>query len=130
MRRTLAAAAAAADNPFAWSPAYARVSGDVPLAELPQFVLWKDTDPLTVVRFQLDVTTAGPVKVRLNSAAGVTLYLGTTPVPTTAETVLDLKTGVQTLTLLVNRARRADDLRCELEDVPGSPARAAVVGGK
>jgi hypothetical protein len=46
------------------------------------------------------------------------------------ETVLDLKAGVQTVTLLIDRSKRTDDVRVELEDIDGSPARVAVVGGK
>ena len=37
---------------------------------------------------------------------------------------------VDTLTFLIDRSKRTADLRVELEDAPGSPARAAVVGGK
>ena len=44
--------------------------------------------------------------------------------------MLDLKTGVQTVTVLIDRSKRTEDVRIELEDVPKSPARVAVVGGK
>jgi hypothetical protein len=60
----------------------------------------------------------------------VTLFLGTTPLDAKPETTLDLKTGVQTVTLLIDRSKRTDDLRIELDDVAGSPARVAVLGGK
>jgi putative heme-binding domain-containing protein len=129
-RRTRVAAAAEPDQPFAWSPAYSRVSGDLPLAELPRLVVWQNTDPLSVVRFQLDVTTPGSAKLRFHSPAGLTLYLGPNPVEVKPETVIDLKAGVQTVTVVIDRAKRSDDLRVELEDVPGSPARVSVVGGK
>jgi hypothetical protein len=46
------------------------------------------------------------------------------------ETPLDAKPGVQTLTLVIDRSKRTDDVRVELEDVPGSPARVGLVGGK
>ncbi len=129
-RRTRVSAAAEADNPFAWSPAYSLVSGDLPLAELPKFTVWNNTAEQSVVRFQLDVTTAGAAKLKFNSVAGLSLYVGTTPVEPKAETLLDLKTGIQTVTVLIDRSKRTEDVRVELEDVPESPARVAVLGGK
>ncbi|MBY0514173.1 MAG: c-type cytochrome, partial [Gemmataceae bacterium] len=129
-RRTRLTATAEPNNPFAWAPAYSVVSGDLPLAELPKLVVWNDTAPVSVVRFQLDATTPGAAKVRFNSTAGLTLYLGATPVDVKPETVLDLKPGVQTLTVVIDRSERTDDLRVELDDVPNSPARVSVVGGK
>jgi hypothetical protein len=129
-RRTRVSAAAEPDNPFTWSPAYSKVSGDLPLSELPKFTVWNDTAAQSVVRFQLDVTTAGAAKLKFNSAAGLSVYLGNTPVEAKAETLVDLKPGVQTVTILIDRSKRTDDVRIELDDVEKSPARVSVVGGK
>jgi putative heme-binding domain-containing protein len=129
-RVTRVSAAAELDNPFTWSPAYSLVSGTLPLASLPKFSVWANTAEQTVLRFQLDVTTAGAAKLRFNSVAGLSLSVGITPVEPKLETTLDLKAGVQTLTLVIDRSKRTEDVRIELEDVAGSPARVAVVGGK
>jgi len=129
-RRGRVSAAAEPDNPFVWSPVYSTVSGHLPLAELPKFTVWQDTAAQSVVRFQLDVTTAGQAKLKLNSVGGLSMYLGATPIEPKGETLLDLKTGTQTVTILIDRSKRTDDIRIELEDVPNSPARVAVVGGK
>ena len=129
-RRTRLTASAEATNPFAWSPLYSRVAGDLPLADLPKLVVWSNTDPLAVVRFQLDVTAGGAAKLKFNSVAGLSLLVAGAPAEAKPETPLDLKPGVQTVTLVIDRAKRTDDLRVELADVPGSPARVAVVGGK
>jgi putative heme-binding domain-containing protein len=129
-RRTRVSAAAEADNPFAWSPSYGKVSGDLPLADLPKFTVWADTAAQSVVRFQLDVTAAGAAKLKFNAVAGLTVYVGNTPVEVKPETVLDLKVGVQTVTVLIDRTKRTDDVRIELDDVDKSPARVSVVGGK
>jgi hypothetical protein len=53
-------------------------------------------------------------------------------VPVEAKDVmrLDLPPGVRTLTFAIDRNERKEGLRCELDDVPGSPARARLVGGK
>jgi putative heme-binding domain-containing protein len=129
-RVTRVSAATEPDRSFLWSPTYSMVSGDLPLASLPKFSVWANTAEQTVLRFQLDVTTAGTAKLKINSVAGLSLYLGTTPVEPKTETVLDLKTGVQTLTLILDRSKRTEDVRVELDDVANSPARVAIVGGK
>ncbi|MBX9582400.1 MAG: c-type cytochrome [Gemmataceae bacterium] len=129
-QRTRLAAAADPTTPFVWSPQYARATGELPLGELPRLVVWNDTAPLSVVRFHLDVTAAGKVRLKFNGADGLTLYAAGRPVETTALTVFEVERGLQPLTLVIDRTKRTDDVRVELEDVPDSPARAAVVGGK
>jgi len=129
-RRARVSAAAETDALFTWSPTYSQVSGTLPLADLPKFTVWTDTAQQSVVRFQLDVTTAGAAKLKFNSVAGLTVYVGNMPVEPKTETQLDLKAGAQTVTILIDRSKRTDDLRVELEDVEKSPARVAVVGGK
>jgi len=129
-RRTRVSAAAEPDNPFLWSPTYSMVSGDLPLASLPKFTVWNDTAAQSVLRFNLDVTTAGAAKLKFNSVAGLSLFVGNSPIEPKAETLLDLKTGLQTVTVMIDRSKRTEDVRIELDDVTGSPARVAVVGGK
>jgi hypothetical protein len=124
--------ASATENPaqFAWSPAYATAAGDLPLGELPRFVVWNGSEPQTVVRCNLDVSAGGAVKLRINSPAGLTFFVGNATVDVKLETVIDLKPGPQVLTFVIDRSKRSEDLRVELDDVPGSPARVSVVGGK
>lgn len=130
-RRTRVSAAADPTTAFAWTPVYSRVSGDLPLDDLPKkMIVWNDTAPLAVVRFQLDVTAAGKAKLKFNNPAGLTLYVGTEPVEVKAETEVNLKVGVQAVVLVIDRTKRDADVRVELDDVAGSPARVAVVGGK
>jgi putative heme-binding domain-containing protein len=124
--------AAAAENPaaFPWDSAYTKVSGDLPLADAPSLTIWKDTAALAVVRCQLDVTAPGKVRLRLNSVTGLSLFVGGTPAEPKEETVIDLPAGPQTLTFAIDRSKRTEPLRVEVEDVEGSPARVSVVGGK
>ena len=129
-RRARVAAAAEVGQPFAWSPLYSRVSGDLPLADLPKMVVWQNSDPLAVVRFQIDVTTGGAVRLKFNSVIGLAVYSGANPVEAKPETMLDLKPGTHTFTVVIDRTKRTEDVRIELDDVPNSPARASVVGGK
>ncbi len=129
-RRNRVSTAAEPDTAFTWSPTYSRVSGDLPLAEQAKFSVWSNTAEQTVLRFQLDVTTPGTTKLKLNSVAGLSLFVGAAPVEAKPEIVLDLKTGVQTITLILDRSKRTEDVRVELDDVPNSPARVAILGGK
>jgi putative heme-binding domain-containing protein len=129
-RRNRISTAAEPGAQFSWLPVYSRVSGDLPLAELPKFSVWSNTAEQSVVRFQLDVTTPGAAKLKLNSPDGLALYLGGSPLDVRPEIPLDLKSGVQTVTVVIDRSKRTDDLRIELEDVADSPARVAIVGGK
>ncbi|HZT79381.1 MAG TPA: HEAT repeat domain-containing protein, partial [Gemmataceae bacterium] len=120
--------AAAGDPALIWSPAYSTVAGTLPLDAVP--IINRQERKVSFVRCQLDVSTAGKVKLLLNSAAGVTAWLDGAPIEAKAEMVLDLPAGLRTLTFAVEPGKRKEALRLELDDVPGSPARARVVGGK
>jgi len=61
---------------------------------------------------------------------GLSLFDGPTPIDVKSETTLDVKLGVQTLTLVIDRTKRTEDVRVELEDIPNSQGRVSVVGGK
>src|SRR5262249_31929598 len=81
-------------------------------------------------RCQLEVTTAGKVCLKLNNVKDVSLWVGAAPVPLQETTTLDLPVGLHTLTFVFDLAGRRDGLTCELDDAPGSSARARVIGGK
>jgi putative heme-binding domain-containing protein len=130
IQRARAAIVAEQPDEFVWSSGYSKASGEFPLDSLPKLVVWQDSEPLGLLRAQLDVTTGGPVKLKINGVAGLTLWVGSMPVEVKDETVLDLKAGMQALTFGVDLTKRKDGLRVELEDVPGSPARVSIVSGK
>jgi putative heme-binding domain-containing protein len=104
-----------------WSSAYSRVSGEL----LPE-----DIPATGLLRFRLEATTGGPARLRLNGAAGLRLWLDGRPLPAAESVTLELTPGRHTVTVAVDRSARRGPLRCELEEVPGSPARAMVLGGK
>jgi putative heme-binding domain-containing protein len=134
LSRTGLGAAAGEGAGLTWVPAYSTVAGELPLTDLPTLGLYVPSQaeraPVAFVRCQLEATTAGKVKLRLNAAAGLTAWLDRAPLEAREEMVVDLPAGRHTLTFAVNRGQRHEPLRCELDDVPGSPARAQVVGGK
>ncbi len=90
---------------------------------------------MTLARTQVHVTAGGEVKLALDSTEGLSVFLdGRRVEPARVEggagaLVLDLSTGVHTLAVAIPGNRR-DGIRCILEDVPGSTARAQVVLGK
>lgn len=134
LSRTGLGAVAGGNGALTWAPAYSTVAGVLPLADLPALALYvpSQTERASVsfVRGELEATTPGPVKLRLNSAAGLSLWLDRAPLEVRDELVVNLPAGRHALTFAVDRGRRHEPLRCELDDAPGSPARAQVVGGK
>lgn len=135
IRRTSFDTAATEDPAFAWKPAYSRVQGELPLAELPPFrlpafVTQKKSEGVVFLRFHLDVTTPGQVALALGSTGGLRLWIDGKPTPPRAITVLDLKQGRHTATLAVILKQAGKALKAELQDVQGSPAQASLVSGK
>ena len=123
--------AALNDSPILrWEPAYSMVAGVLPLQDLPRLDLGKEAGEAAVVRCEVEASTPGPVLLRLNTAAGLRLWLDRKAVDVKDATELTLTAGVHTLTFAVDLGRRTEPLRCELDDAPGSPARVRVVGGK
>jgi putative heme-binding domain-containing protein len=119
---------------FRWSNVYSQVSGVLPIEFLPHLNLGKSSEAPKVetafVRFQVDVSTAGKIKLLLNSSKGLTIWVDRTQVETKPELILNLAAGLHTITVSVNMTERKDDLLCELDEVEGSPARARIIGGK
>lgn len=115
---------------FATSPHYAMVSGMIPVAELPRFVVWNNTAPQSVLRTELEATAAGAVRLKVNAPQGLTVYVNDQPVDVQPEMTVTLPTGVATLTVIIDHSRREDPVKFELDDIPGSQARVRWIGGK
>jgi putative heme-binding domain-containing protein len=126
---------AAIDNPaLSWTSAYATAAGVLPLSEQPVHEVTRLDGQgkvnVIVLRCQIDVSTAGKVRLRCNDEAALLgVWLGGKSVSLGKSLDLDLPAGVQTVTFVVEANGKAN-LRVELEDVPGSGARARLVGGK
>lgn len=109
-----------------WNAIYSTVGGILPLSDLPKV----DPEKRAVVRFQVDVTTAGEVQLKMANPSGITLWLNEQPLNAREKLTLKLPVGMQTLTLKVDPTLRTDPLRVELDEEPGSAVRFRVVGGK
>ena len=133
----------ATDDPeLTWQPLYAQVNGDLPREELLAYNFGakpgrggtrpiRSADAMAFVRCDLNVTSAGPVELRLNSAKGLTLWVDETPTEISSTVLLSLDKGVHRITLAVNLSeRRAENVRLELGQPDGPSAQAQFVNGK
>jgi putative heme-binding domain-containing protein len=115
------------ENPrLIWTSGYSTVAGLLPTRELPT------VGPLgmTLVRCQIDVSAGGPIEFKIPHARDVTAWLDRTPVDPRERTALSVTSGMHTLTLAFDPRKVNPGLSVELDDVPGSPARVRLVGGK
>ena len=126
-RDRLAAVATATD--LSWAPVYSKVGGELPLDDTTK---WKigNGEFQSVVRFQLDVTTAGEVALNIPDTTGLTLWLDGVPLTVDKAMTLKLAQGVRTVTIHTKLDVRKEALRVELAEVKDSPARVAIVGGR
>jgi len=119
---------------LSWRPAYTTVTGTLPLAEWPKTKGGSDTTQLAVASGLLEVTTPGAVKLSFNSTDSLAIWIDGKRVQPASDSprsvVVDLTRGSHSIALAIDLARRRDGIRCVLEDVPGSPARAQAVLGK
>jgi putative heme-binding domain-containing protein len=129
-REGIGAAAKRKAASLAWGPAYSTVAGLLSPGDLPAIAGVPGTGRVAVVGCQLEATTGGPVRLHLNGAQGLTLWLDGKPVEPRETLELNLTSGLHSLTVAIDLGRRKEPLRCEVEDVPGSPARVNPLGGK
>ncbi len=110
-----------------WKPAYSRVDGKLPV----EFLRDEASKARPVAaRFQVFVTTPGMIRLKLSPHDLLEIRADRATFKPAGSIDLDLSAGEHDITLMLDASRRTDDLRCELEDVPGSPAKAQIVLGK
>ena len=87
--------------------------------------------PVVPLRFEVDVTTPGPVRFGLNSVEGISeILIDGNRVAVAKAITADLASGRHAITLMVDTAKRNEDIQCELQDAPGSSAKAQAVLGR
>jgi putative heme-binding domain-containing protein len=111
-----------------WVPAYSQVSGVLPLDSLVPSRTYQGL--IGMASAEVDVSTAGPIALALDSPEGLRVWIDGSKVEVAPRLVSDLPAGRHTITISVSLGARSSGVRCALEDVPGSPARAQVVVGK
>lgn len=127
LRRTRLASVTEDDPAFVWQSAYSRVSGELPLSDLPKVMyrgpFQKAPSALNFLRFSLDVGTAGEVEITLNSIDGVTIWLDGIQIKSAAATKLNLKAGRHRITMMVSQVERTEPVQIRINDVAGSRAQ-------
>jgi putative heme-binding domain-containing protein len=134
-------------QPSVWTSAYSKVDGSLPLDYLPALSaasagggivdyiapkgsLFEHGDRFQFVGFQFEATAPGKVMLLFNSVEGVNMALDGKEVSLKERTQVDLPVGKHSLVFAVRPDRKNRELRCELQDVPGSAARVSIVNGK
>ncbi|WP_254513521.1 PVC-type heme-binding CxxCH protein [Anatilimnocola floriformis] len=130
LSRTLDAAASD-DAAFTWQSAYSRVAGELPLDNLPILKTEAKIARPTLLRAQLEVSTAGKVAWQLEDAKGVQVWVdGKSQAIADGKFALDLKTGLHTITLAVDRDTHQSPVKLSLVEGAASTAKVQLVGGK
>jgi putative heme-binding domain-containing protein len=108
------------DDTLPWQTVYSRVSGAFPVDEM--------ASDRVLAQARIDVGTAGKLRLRIDEPEGLMLWLDEQPVNVTAATTLDVSAGIHWLTFRVDRTPRGKQgFTVQLEEIPGSPARARVM---
>ena len=115
---------------FTWQPAYTLVSGDLPVSGLTAFKAHGGSSPTAVVRFEVEVTTPGRVKLTFPDPTGLTVWAAGNPVDLAAGGVVELPAGTHAVVVAIDTGARPGSVRAEVDEVAGSSARARVVGGR
>tara|TARA_R110001592_G_scaffold347178_3_gene640397 strand:+ start:44667 stop:46442 length:1776 start_codon:yes stop_codon:yes gene_type:complete len=111
----------------AFVPQYAMVAGLLPFEELKSL----STDSQVLLQAELDVTEAGTVGIRVNSAQETRIWIDSQRLKSQPENEVELSKGIHKLTLLINLSNRsAQGLQAEFFKPAGSKASFTVVGGK
>lgn len=97
-----------------WMPAYSRVSGVLPIAEL--------SKTPALARCELEVTSPGKVQLQVNSTEGLKLWVDNESKPLKSSTILNLQKGTHAFTFVVNGERR-DGLRVQFDEASESAAQ-------
>jgi putative heme-binding domain-containing protein len=118
------------DPSLTWKPAYARVSGLLADADIPTLTTVAPPK-IGLARCQLEVTTPGKIRLKLPNVPGLRAWIDATRLEVAETLDIALTPGSHTLTLLIHKdGPPAEGLRVELQETPGSPARAQMVLGK
>lgn len=121
-----------ADDPtLTWEPTYATVAGVLPPEAMPTWkTLGKEGVSVSLLRTQLEATSAAKARLKLDDTTGLSLWLDGEPLALKPGQgpELSLSPGLHTLTVQVDRKIRQTGLRIELDDTPGSVGVRFVAG--
>jgi putative heme-binding domain-containing protein len=112
-------------------PVYSKVSGELPLEELPVFAL-NSGKQYSFVKFDVEVLTEGQVKFGMGSTTGVNAWAGKKQVTLTNDAlVTNLPKGTHSITLAIDRSlRKKEALKVQLQHVENTSAQTRLITGQ
>ncbi|MCP4848047.1 MAG: sorbosone dehydrogenase [Verrucomicrobiaceae bacterium] len=118
----------ASESQLPWMPAFSRVSGELPLADMAMHV--NSGGNLSFASVEVEVSVAGEIGFRIDDPQGLKVSFGGGAFVARDEFARDLGVGRHKVIVIVDRAARLQGgLRLKLFDVTGSRGRAAFVTG-
>ena len=101
------------------------VSGELP----PSSFTTDHVHPVSWARADLDVAAAGNIRILMNDAKGLDLWVDGKRVEPKTDMTLDLPVGVRMLIFRIDTAKRGKEgIRLEVQDIAGSKGHAAAGG--
>jgi putative heme-binding domain-containing protein len=115
-------------GPELWGTAYAKLAGSLPLDEL----ISANGPAVLYLQGQITVTIDGAIRIQLDMAEGVRFWVDDEPANEGARDVTrTLVTGDHAITLRVDlKARKAREIKVEVDKPAGSAAAFTVIGGR
>ena len=125
LRRSGVNAAMLDNERIAWAPVYSQVDGTLPLGGLGISSGFQSR--ISLLRFEVEVASAGEFKLRVNDPAGLQVWSGEGTVDfVSGEAAIAAEVGTQTITVVIDRNVRTTALQIEVLD---ASAKAVPVGG-
>ena len=117
------------DARMSWVSVYSKVSGELPSDTLATIPYRVSAASVGLARGEVEVTTPGLIRLQLDPQP-IALWVDGKRLGGSNRIDLSLEAGVHTVTVALPASNTAPGFRLELQDVPGSPARALPVVGK
>lgn len=131
LRRTSHTQATTDDTAFTWKPAYSKVSGELPLSDLPEVGIRrrseKGTYGFSFAYFDIEVTQPGQVGLSMNETTGLELWVNSDPLKVKPFVQTELNKGKHRITISVDRSLRKNGISISLKQLPDSKGRAEIV---
>lgn len=113
-------------EPSEWVPAYARVSGTLPLSDFQTAT----SPPVLILKGEVEVRTAGRVALAIESTEKIQTWVDAEAFEDRREFEVDLDPGIHAVVLRVELSDRPDpELRVEVRSLESSSAKFQIVGG-
>lgn len=114
-----------------WQPVYSKVSGDLPLDELP-IIGQVNGKTYSIVRFEIEVLSKGTVQLGFSMTDGASAWVDQKAIKFVDQTLqTELSPGTHTFTIAIDRAQQqAGGISVQLLDAVRNPAQTRLIFGR